>query len=84
MLQVEDALSGKSGDSYFVAMLASLVSQPDRIKSLFVYPIKQINDCGIYLIQMYINGRLRPVIIDDYIPVEEETGEPIFCKSKNM
>ena len=29
------------------------------------------------------SNQLQPIVVDDYIPVEAESGEPVFCKSKN-
>ena len=80
-MSVDDALSGKSGDSFFVAALASLVHEKDRIKNLFIHPTNKVNVSGIYIVQMYVNGKLHPIVVDDYVPVEADSGEPVFCKS---
>ena len=80
-MSVDDALSGKSGDSFFVAVLASLAHEKDRIKNLFIHPTNKVNASGIYIVQMYVNGKLHPIVIDDYVPVEADSGEPVFCKS---
>ena len=82
-MSVDDALSGKSGDSFFVAVLASLAQEKDRIKNLFIHPTNKVNASGIYIVQLWVNGKLQPIVVDDYIPVEAESGEPVFCKSKN-
>ena len=65
-------------------MLASLVDQPERIKRLFVSPTNRVNAVGIYQVQLHINGMLQSVIVDDYIPVEKESGKPAFCRSENQ
>lgn len=82
-MSVDDALSGKSGDSFFVAVLASLAQEKDRIKNLFIHPTNKVNASGIYIVQLWVNGKLQPIVVDDYIPVEADSGEPVFCKSKN-
>ena len=37
------------------------------------------NPTGIYKITMRIHGELEEVLVDDFIPVNEE-GQPIFCQ----
>ena len=43
-----------------------------------------MNRVGIYMVYLYVNGLRRAVIIDDYIPVWLQTGEPVFAKGRHQ
>ena len=59
--------------------MSSLAEYPARIKSLF--QTQKINDAGIYLIKLYVNGIRISVIIDDYLPVVKGTDNLAFARS---
>lgn len=40
-----------------------------------------MNKAGIYLIKLYVNGKLTPVIVDDYVPVTAR-GNLFACTTK--
>ena len=83
-IQLSTVLQGNLGDCYFLAALEHLTNQPSCIKRLFVQPIDTVNDAGIYQVQFYINGMKRSIVIDDYVPVDKETGRIAFCRAINQ
>lgn len=44
---------------------------------------RRVNGAGCYLVKFYINGAIKHVIVDDYIPVDRESGEPTFMMSSD-
>ena len=47
-------------------------------------PTDKVNDVGIYQVQLYINGMFRSVVVDDYVPVDKDSGQPGFCRAKDQ
>lgn len=41
-----------------------------------------MNAAGIYLITLFVNGKITPVIIDDYVPCDRH-GKPFACDTKS-
>ena len=41
----------------------------------------EANEFGVYGIQLTKNGVRTEVIVDDYIPCDEDHGEPLFVNS---
>ena len=41
------------------------------------------NRAGIYLVRFFLNGQEMPVIIDDFLPVNNSTGKPAFAKCRD-
>ena len=60
-------------------MLSALAEKPDRVQELFF--TKEVNSAGCYLLYFYVNGVKTPVMIDDYLPVDEY-GQVAFASSK--
>ncbi len=46
------------------------------------FETKEMNAAGIYLITLYVNGVLTPVVIDDYIPVDQK-NRLVFATNKD-
>jgi calpain-15 len=63
-----------------LAVLSSLAERPERIAALFF--TTEINSAGCYLVYFYVNGIKTPVIVDDYLPVDEY-GRVAFASSKD-
>ena len=42
-----------------------------------------MNKSGIYGLRFCINGVFKTIYIDDYIPVDRETKEPVFSRTKD-
>ena len=80
-LQHDDVRQGNVGDSYFSTALLTLMDQPQRIKRLFVQPTVVASKAGIYQVQLYINGLLTSVVVDDFVPVYKDTNKPVFCST---
>ena len=79
---MDDILQGALGDCYFLAGLAALTNQADRISSLLV--TKEVNRAGIYQVQLFVNGLRTSIVVDDYVPVYKHNQRPAFCRSTNQ
>ena len=51
-----------------------IAEKPERIKNMFL--VSEVNDQGVYAIQMFKNGEKAIVTIDDYIVTKD--GYPTF------
>ena len=67
-IEPADIKQGGLGDCYFLSVLSVLTEKPDRIKRLFMS--EEVNDQGIFGVQITKNGLLTQVILDDYIPCD--------------
>lgn len=68
---------GSLGDCYFLSAVSALSEQDFRIKNLF--PELRLNRHGVYMARLLFRGVLREVVVDDYIPVNQQ-GDPLFAK----
>ena len=74
-----DIQQGGLGDCYFLSSLAALAEVPERVEARMIS--KEVNGCGIYALNMYVNGKETCVIVDDFIPATQYGGSAV-CKSK--
>ena len=74
-------MRGLIKDSYFLSVVSCLAERPEKIQQLFT--IDEVNEWGFYAIDLTKNGIPTTVVIDDYIPCDEDEGEPIFANSRN-
>jgi hypothetical protein len=55
-MKAENIKQGQIGNCYFVASLCAMVAkEPKNISKLFL--TKEMNKAGIYIVQVYLNGR---------------------------
>ena len=47
-------------------------------------PSDEATYIGIYQVQFYINGTFKSVVVDDYVPVDKDTGKLAFCRAINQ
>jgi len=57
-----------------------MAEYPEQIKKLF--ETHTVNESGIYMLKLYVNGMLTPVIVDDYVPVTAR-GNLFACTTKS-
>lgn len=76
-IEPSDVISGHSGDCYLLSALAALAEFPDIIRKIFRG--QKENPEGIYKVNLRVDGVVEEIIIDDYIPVQEN-GLPVFCQ----
>ena len=74
-----DVNQGALGDCYFLAVCSSMAEEPERVMALF--ETKEANKCGIYMVKLFINGVVTPVIVDDYLPTIY--NKPAFASSQD-
>ena len=77
-IEPNDIKQGKLGDCYLLAALSVLAEKPQRIKNLFI--LDKINEQGVFAVRFYKNGKMRNIVLDDYIPCNKQTGELVFAK----
>jgi hypothetical protein len=77
-IELNDINQGSLGDCYFLASVAALTKYPNLIYNMF--KTKEINKEGYFEIIYYIDGKFQTVIIDDYLPVNKETGLIEFAR----
>ena len=81
---VDDINQGNIGDCYFFSAVGSLCNYPDFFNKLF--HIKQKSSEHIYGVYLYLNGKWKLVLIDDYFPCisNDNTKEFFFsCSFQN-
>ena len=78
---VDDIIQGSIGDCYFLSAVGSLCAYPDFFNKLF--HIKQISSEHVYGIYLYLNGKWKLVLVDDYFPCvsKDDTKELFFSRS---
>ena len=64
--EVEDIVQGDINDCYFLSAIGSLCSYPDFFNKLFY--TKERSENHSYGIYLYINGKWKLVLLDDYLP----------------
>ncbi len=62
-----DIKQGGLGNCYYLSVLSAMAEFPERIEACF--HTKEPNSAGIYLMFLYVNGAVTPIIVDDYVPV---------------
>ena len=83
---------GYVGDCYFISALCSIANNTDLVHELFEYKLpneilgvvdNSINiKCGAVVIYFHAFGRITPVLIDTYIPLQEN-GKTIISNLSN-
>ena len=79
--QVNDIVQGALGDCYLMAAISALAEYPERIKRCILS--KNINNAGIYCVQICVTGIWEDVIIDDEFPMQMGADVPAFVSSKS-
>ena len=81
---VDDINQGNIGDCYFFSAVGSLCAYPDFFNKLF--HIKQKSSEHVYGVYLYLNGKWKLVLVDDYFPCisNSNTKEFFFsCSFQN-
>jgi hypothetical protein len=63
-----------------ISVLTALAEDPELIKRNF--KVKEVNSSGIYAINFYVNGTIKEIVIDDYLPCDPDAGIECFGKSR--
>ena len=77
-IEYNDIHQGSLGDCYLMSTIAALAKKPQLIMDLF--KTKSPNPKGLYEIFYYENGKKKIMFVDDFIPVNNEDGQPYFAK----
>ena len=80
-INISDIKQGYIADCYFISSIIELSQNFNMIYNLF--KINEVNKKGFYEIILFIEGIYQIVLIDDYLPVFNDTNELCFCKSIN-
>lgn len=70
---------GLLGTCYLISALVASISHLNRITDLFI--TKEVNEAGLYMVRFLINGQYKIITVDDYFPVDPNTGIPAFSHS---
>jgi hypothetical protein len=76
--EANDIYQGQLGDCWLLSAIASLTVKPSLIENLFL--TREFNPRGKYQFRFYDSptSAFTTVTIDDYIPVDASTEEPVF------
>ena len=84
-------LQGSIGDCYLISALCEISQYPkllinnDKLENSINIINKYDRDIGYYEFKLFIDGEYQLVIIDDFIPYDEDFGDISFAKtSKNF
>ena len=80
-MQPDHICQGKLADCYFLSAVSALAEVPGRIESLF--NTKTVNKAGIYSLNLFVNGKVQEVIVDDLIPCDGTKKRPCFAHARD-
>ena len=73
---IEDIQQGNIGDCYFFSVVGALCNYPDFFEKIF--HTKEKSEEHVYGIYLYLNGKWKLVLLDDYFPVKDATFKQIY------
>jgi hypothetical protein len=76
-IKPNDILQGQINNCYWMSAVASLAERDYRIKNIFGE--LKINPYGIYMCRLTYDGLYQEVVVDDYLPVDND-GKLIYAK----
>lgn len=74
----EDCIQGSIGNCYLISAASKLAEYPNRLKKIFVN--HSYNKAGIYAVELYIDSKIKKIIVDDYVPVLPNSNTLVFSK----
>ena len=69
---------GVLNNNIFLSVVAALIEYPSFLKSIFI--TQEINNYGIYGVNICKDGKYRPYIIDDFFPCDNKLSIECFSK----
>lgn len=76
---------GKIGNDWFISALSCVLSSPDLVEKII--PKDQSFEperyFGIFHFRFWVNGEWLDVVIDDFLPVNEDKQQLAFCKNNS-
>jgi len=79
-MKAGDVIQGSLGSCFFLGALGAVVSNNEHaIKKVF---IKYDMSVGVFGVRFNVNGEWRHVVIDDWMPVDED-GQLLYAKCKD-
>ena len=76
-IEPHHVVQGTLQDCYFLSALSALAQNDQMVRAMF--DGQSYNESGIYKVMLRINGELQQIVVDDFIPVNED-GHPFFCQ----
>lgn len=77
--EIGEIVQGLLQDSWLLSCAAML--RPEMLRKLFVSI--EFASLGIYVVQFWKNGEWVPVLVDDRIPCNVQTGVPLYARCRN-
>ncbi len=62
-----DVRQGALGNCWFMAAASALAEKPKRLETIFLN--QELNQNGIYAVNVYTLGVPHTVIVDDFVPL---------------
>lgn len=81
-INVDDIKQGILGNCYFLSSISAIAEFKERIQKIIIQ--KEVTDNGQYHVQLFLSGRPKIVIIDDFIPciVKNRSIQTAFTHSR--
>jgi hypothetical protein len=79
-IEANDIQQGVLGTCYFLSALAALTEYPHIISDM-LFKTKTVNERGIYEMVFFVDGDWMIVVVDDYFPIDRQTGELKFTRT---
>lgn len=75
---IGDLVQGLLADCWLLSAVAVVAAKPELLKKIFLST--KYAKFGIYVLQFWKNGDWVPVMIDDRIPCDINTGKPLYAR----
>ena len=79
LIRFSQIQQGTVGDCWFLSALALVAEKPYLIECIL--PHKELNAAGCYQINLFLDGKWQPIIVDSFLPVIVKSWGAINCKS---
>lgn len=81
-IRPDDVRQGLLGNCWFLAAASAIAEKPQRMEKVFLNNTPDLNDAGIYGVNLWSLGVPHTVIVDDYVPNFEWNGKTMSPFSK--